>query len=172
MPADLARPQANARRVGRPARQRAVSVLLRALVFLALLLWALAAMLPVLAAALSSLKANTELITDPLGLPDSPMWVNFANAWDGPRLGRPFHLFAVNSVIASVVGLASGIGVGTIAAYALARRRSRLFTFLNRYFVVLIALPPVVTWIPLFTLVERLGMLSSPARSGSSTARS
>jgi ABC-type glycerol-3-phosphate transport system permease component len=166
VPADVVRPVSRPPRSRRATRQRVTGGLLRALVFLALLIWALAAMLPVLAAALSSLKANTELITDPLGLPDSPMWHNFRSAWDGPRLGRPFHLFARNSVVASTVGLASGIGVGTIAAYALARRRSRLFSFLNRYFIVLIALPPVVTWIPLFTLVERLGMLSSPAALG------
>lgn len=157
MPAEAAR-----RRTSRPLLTRALTVV----VYLFLVGWTFAAMLPVLAAFLSSLKGNAQIVVDPLGMPDPVVWSNFPNAWDGPPLGRPFHLYARNSVVASTVALILGIGVGTLAAYAMARRRSRFFSFLNRYFVILIALPPVVTWIPLFTMSDRLGLLSSPTALG------
>ena len=140
--------------------------LLRALTYIALTVWAFAAILPVLAAVLSSIKSNTQLVTDPLGWPDPAMWSNFLSAWNGPPLGRPFHLYARNSIIATGVGIAVGIGAGTLAAYAVARRSSRGFNLLGRYFVILIALPPLVTWIPLYSMAESLNILSSPTALG------
>jgi ABC-type glycerol-3-phosphate transport system permease component len=134
--------------------------------FLLLVLWAVAAIAPVAAALLSSLKNNTQLITQPLAWPDPILWDNYQRAWSGPPLGQPFHVFARNSVLATTVGLLVGLSTGTLAAYAVARHATPLFEVVNRYFVLLITVPPVVAWIPLFSLADALGMLSNPVALG------
>lgn len=147
----------------RPSRLR--SLLGRvggALALAAVTAWALVALSPVLIALLSSVKSDTQLIVDPTGWPKPWEWGNYAHAWHGPQFGEPFWRLAANSVIAAGIGILLGLGTGTAAAYALARAEGRVFSFVNRYFVLLITVPAVVTWVPLFSLADDLGMLSSP----------
>lgn len=128
--------------------------------------WALLAIVPVAIALLSSVKSDTQLVADPTGWPDPWQWSNYGLAWNGPPFGEPFWLLAQNSVVATAIGISLGLGAGTCAAYAVARAPGRWFALANRYFVVLIAVPAVVTWVPLFSLVQQLGMLSSPPALG------
>jgi ABC-type glycerol-3-phosphate transport system permease component len=138
----------------------------RSVALLLVVLWALLAILPVVMALLSSFKSDTQLVVDPTGWPSPWKWSNYALAWNGPSFGEPFWLLAQNSVIATAIGIGLGLGAGTVAAYALARAPGRLFGLANRYFVLLITVPAVVTWVPLFSLVQQLGMLSSPPALG------
>lgn len=128
--------------------------------------WALIAVLPVFIAVFSSVKTNTQIVADPLGMPDPFQLENYATAWAGPPLSQPLWLLTLNSVLATGVGLLVGLAVGTIAAYAVSRGRGQVFEFAGRYFVLLITVPAVVTWIPLFTLASNLEMLSNPAALG------
>jgi ABC-type glycerol-3-phosphate transport system permease component len=121
---------------------------------------------PVAIALLSSFKSNTQIVVDPTGWPNPWQGSNYGSAWNGPQFGEPFWLLAENSIIATVVGISLGMGAGTFAAYALARGSGRLFGLINRYFVLLITVPAVVTWVPLFSLAQDLGMLSSPPALG------
>jgi ABC-type glycerol-3-phosphate transport system permease component len=128
--------------------------------------WALAAISPVAIAVISSLKSNLQLVADPLGWPKPWEWSNYRTAWHGPEFGEPVWRLAKNSVIAAGIGIGLGLALGTAAAYALARATGRAFDFVNRYFVLLITVPAVVTWVPLFSLAQTLGMLSSPVSLG------
>jgi len=128
--------------------------------------WAVIAVLPVGIALFSSVKTNTQIIADPLGLPDPLQLENYGTAWAGPPLSQPLWLMTLNSVMATGVGLLVGLAVGTIAAYAVSRGKGRVFGFAGRYFVLLITVPAVVTWIPLFNLASDLRMLSDPAALG------
>lgn len=143
-------------------RKRIGTAVVVALVFL----WALLAVTPVITAILGSVKNNVQIVSDPLGWPQPFKWSNFATAWNGPPLSQPFWVMAINSVISATVGLIVGISSGTIAAYAVSRGRGRIFEFSGRYFVLLLTIPTVVTWIPLFVLADRLKMLSNPAALG------
>jgi ABC-type glycerol-3-phosphate transport system permease component len=122
--------------------------------------WAAAELLPVIAAFLSAFESTTQIISHPLSLPTSLLWSNFPHAWRGPQFGQPLWRYAVNSSIAVSVGVALGVAAGTTAGYALARTRTRI-ALLNRYFVVLLTIPGIVTWVPLFGLVDKLGLLSN-----------
>lgn len=133
---------------------------------LLVVLWAVLAIVPVVIALLSSVKSAAQLVADPTGWPHPWQWSNYGLAWNGPPFGEPFWLLAQNSVIATATGLVLGLGTGTVAAYALARASGRLFGLANRYFVLLITVPPVVTWVPLFSVAQRLEMLSSPPALG------
>jgi raffinose/stachyose/melibiose transport system permease protein len=130
------------------------------------IVWALLAISPVFIALLSSFKSDTQLVVDPTGWPNPWQWGNYALAWNGPQFGQPFWQLAQNSLIATTVGITLGLGSGTLAAYAIARAPGKFFAFANRYFVLLITVPAVVTWVPLFSLVQRMGLLSNPAALG------
>lgn len=128
--------------------------------------WALIAVAPLLIAVLGSVKSNTQLISDPLGWPTPFRWDNYRTAWEGPPLSQPLSLMALNSITATVMGLLVGLVCGTMAAYAVARGKGRAFDIAGRYFVLLLTVPAVVTWIPLFSLAERFNLLSTPAALG------
>ena len=131
-----------------------------------LILWTLATIAPALGTLLGSVKSQTEIVAEPLSLPDTFMFDNYQRAWEGTNLGEPWVVFARNSVIATVTGVLLGIGAGTLAGYAIARSTTRFGGIVNRYFVLLITLPFIVTWVPLFVLSDRLGVLSNPAAIG------
>jgi len=134
--------------------------------FVCLLLWTMVTIVPVVGSLFSSFKSQTEIIAEPLNLPSRLLFENYERAWDGTNLGEPLILFARNSVIATSVGVVLGVGAGVFAGYAIARSRTRFGGLLNRYFVLLITLPFIVTWIPLFVLSDRLGVLSNPLALG------
>ena len=135
------------------------------LMFLGLALWAAASLLPVAASLLDSLKSTDSIVASPLGIPTHPAFGNFAQAWRGPSLGLPLWHYAINSAIAVSIGVSVGVSIGTIAGYALARQAEKL-SWLNRYFVLLLTLPGVVTWVPLFSIASDLNILSNPAGLG------
>lgn len=141
---------------------RPIDFTLRALGIAALILWLVLTTMPVIAALLASLKSQTEIISDPLGWPDRFLFENYARAWVGTNLGKPLWAFATNSFIAVGTGIFVGVASGVLAGYVLARSNSKSVAYLNRYFVLLMTLPFVVTWVPLFTLSDTLGVLSNP----------
>ena len=146
--------------------KRAVGGLGRGVALALVIFWALLAISPVFIALLSSFKSDTQLVIDPIGWPNPWQWGNYALAWNGPQFGEPLWQLAENSIVATFVGITLGLGSGTLAAYAIARGQGRFFAVANRYFVLLITVPAVVTWVPLFSLVQRMGMLSNPAALG------
>ena len=148
------------------ALRRPIDVSLRLLGGAALVLWLVATIIPVFAALLASVKSQTEIIADPLGFPDRLLVDNYARAWQGTSLGRPLSEFAVNSLVAVGSGIVVGVSAGVLAGYTCARSTSGSIAILNRYFVLLITLPFVVTWLPLFTLSDSLGLLSNPLALG------
>ena len=148
------------------ALRRPIDVSLRLLGGAALVLWLVATIIPVFAALLASVKSQTEIIADPLGFPERLLVDNYARAWQGTSLGRPLSEFAVNSLVAVGSGIVVGVSAGVLAGYTCARSTSGSIAILNRYFVLLITLPFVVTWVPLFTLSDSLGLLSNPLALG------
>jgi ABC-type glycerol-3-phosphate transport system permease component len=127
---------------------------------LLLVAWAIAELLPVIASLLSAFKSSNDILLNPIGIPKRFVWANFAHAWSGPHFGMPLWRYAINSAIAVGVGVGVGMSVGTCAGYALVRS-SRSVALLNRYFVVLLTAPGIVTWVPLFSLMSSFNLLSN-----------
>lgn len=153
-------------RIREAAFARPLDLTLRTLGVLALILWLTATIVPVFAALLASVKSQTEIIADPLGWPERFLIDNYARAWVGTNLGKPLWTFGLNSLIAVMTGIGVGVAAGVLAGYVLARSTSHSVALLNRYFVLLMTLPFVVTWVPLFTLSDTLGVLSNPLALG------
>jgi ABC-type glycerol-3-phosphate transport system permease component len=133
-----------------------------------LIVWTVATVIPIWAALSASFKATSQIISNPLGIPHTLHAGNYTAAWTG-RLGagtyygiqsEPLYRFGIHSLIAVSIGVLLAMGTGTLAGYALARNAERL-RVVSLYFVVLLALPSIATWVPLFSLMESLGLLAS-----------
>jgi len=119
--------------------------------------WALLTTLPLLWAVLSSFKSDSEILTDPWGLPSRVRWENWARAWNEAHIGRYF----LNSAIVVTGALALTMLLGAMAAYVLARYRFRGRRIVYFGFVGGMMFPVFLALVPLFFVVRDLGLLGT-----------
>ena len=119
--------------------------------------WALVTTLPLLWAVLSSFKSDTEILTDPWGLPAEIRWANWARAWNEAHIGRYF----LNSAIVVTGALTLTMLLGAMAAYVLARYRFRGRRIVYLAFVGGMMFPVFLALVPLFFVVRNLGLLGT-----------
>ncbi|MEV6491744.1 carbohydrate ABC transporter permease [Actinoplanes sp. NPDC051633] len=119
--------------------------------------WAVLTTVPLLWAMVSSLKSDTEILSDPWGLPSSLRWDNFARAWSDAHIGRYF----LNSAIVVTGALILTMLLGAMAAYVLARYRFRGNRFVYYAFVGGMMFPVFLALVPLFFVVRNLGLLGT-----------
>lgn len=123
---------------------------------LVLALWTSTVVLPFGWALIASTKTTREIFGDPWGLPATPQWGNYANAWDK---GVGEYLF--NSVVVVTGGVLLTMLLGSMVAYVLARYEfpgNRLIYYL---FAAGMMFPVFLAIVPLFYVVQNLGMLST-----------
>ena len=124
---------------------------------IALILWSLLVILPLLWTVLSSFKTTQEVLGNPLSLPSSLRFENYANAWTTAGIGRYF----ANTVIVVGTALVLVMILGAMCAYVLAR-----FSFPgNRliYYSMLAGLtfPVFLAIVPLFFVLKNFGLLNT-----------
>jgi ABC-type glycerol-3-phosphate transport system permease component len=136
---------------------RASSTLGKAVVYLALSLFALSTILAFLWVIMISLKSTTEfLTTSPWALPEKPLFGNYVKAWEKAHLGRYFK----NSLFVSLVGASLSVLLSALSAYVLARVKFRLNTILQNYFIMGYMIPLFLTFIPLYFMMAKVGLSS------------
>ncbi|GAA4055915.1 carbohydrate ABC transporter permease [Actinomadura miaoliensis] len=118
---------------------------------------AVAFLFPVYALITLSLKDKRQIAEAPLSPPTAPDLGNFADAWSRASLGSAL----LNSTVITVVSLVALIAVGSSAAYFLARRATRLGFGLYVLFLLGIVLPFQLGMIPLFKMVDSMGLLGT-----------
>ncbi|MEV0589001.1 carbohydrate ABC transporter permease [Nonomuraea sp. NPDC050310] len=124
---------------------------------LALVVWALLIILPLLWTFLAAFKDNTEIFGDALQLPGEIRWDNWARAWEKAHVGQ----YMINTVIVVFFSTLGTMLFGSMAAYVLARYKfvgSKLIYFL---FVSGMAFPVFLAITPLFFVVKQVGLLNS-----------
>jgi ABC-type glycerol-3-phosphate transport system permease component len=122
-----------------------------------LLAWSL---FPVYWIAVTSLKAESEIYAlPPTIVPHAPTLANYATVLFKTR----FPLFVRNSVIVAVTTTIASVAVGTLAAYAITRMRFLGRAVVARAIVAAYLLPPALLFIPLFIVLQRLGLIDSLA---------
>lgn len=142
----------------RGRRQPGVGAGARAIGFLSggfLLFWGLITTLPLLWAMISSFKTNGDFRTDPMGLPTSIEWDNFARAWNAANIGQYFF----NSVIVVAMSLTMTMLFGAMGAYVLARYDFPGNRIVYYGFVAGLMLPVFLALVPMFFVVRNLGNL-------------
>jgi multiple sugar transport system permease protein len=118
-----------------------------------LLIWSV---VPVYWIVVTSLKHEQEIYAYP------PTFVPMAptlEQYETILFHTPFPLFIRNSAIIAVATTALAVVAGTLAAYAITRMRFVGRAMVARLIVVAYLLPPSLLFIPLFIVLQRLGMI-------------
>jgi len=111
-----------------------------------LLVLVAAALAPLGVLSLNSLRSTDAIAGGPLGIPFSPIWSNFTNAWDTAGYSVAFR----NSIIVSVSTVVGVCVFSGMAAYGLARLRVRGGGIVVVYFLIGLTLPAQLFLTPLF----------------------
>ncbi len=126
--------------------------------WIALLIFAAIWIAPCIFIVFTSLKSVNEVMTSGAFAPPlDPQFANYASAWDRGGFSRAF----LNSALISVVKVPLGLAISATAAYALARMKNRFNRVLFLFFLFGTMIPFQVMLAPLFTLVNRLGLINS-----------
>lgn len=131
----------------------------RRLMFLVLLGYAAWVVFPMLWVAYSSLKGDAEIFRDAFALPSLGEMhpENYGRAWREARFGDYF----LNSVLVTSASVASIVGLGAMAAYALARFYHPAGRAVFWLFLAGLMIPAQLAVIPLFFEMRALGLLNS-----------
>lgn len=122
-------------------------------------LWIYAAIsiAPLLLMVSNSLRTTQDMARDPLGLPWNPNFASYQKAW----VTASFETYFMNSIFVTVASVVLSTAVSLLAAYAFARTKSTLFRTLEGLFLSGLMLPVYLAILPLFFLLDSLGMISN-----------
>lgn len=127
------------------------------LLHVVLLGWAALVTLPLAWAVLSSLKTDAEIFASPWSLPDELRWDNWARAWQEASIGR----YLLNTLIVVGGALVLVMLLGALTAYCLARYRFPGNRVIYYTLVAGMLFPVFLALVPLFFVVDQLGMLGT-----------
>lgn len=82
---------------------------------------------------------------------------NFKEAWETANLGGAFFNTSIITFISAVLL----IFVGSLAAYPLARRQTKVNKFIFMLFISIMVIPPLTALVPLYQLVVDIGMMNT-----------
>lgn len=135
------------------SRKRIRGVLLSAVM---LLLAAIVA-IPLYYVVISTFKTGTQMAQSPLGLPTEPTLANYANVFEKTPVVRSFF----NTLYVTVLGVGFMVLVGSMAAYGMVMRRSRLTATIGTLLMIAFVIPGQATLIPLFRMQAKWGTVNT-----------
>ncbi|WP_327292279.1 carbohydrate ABC transporter permease [Streptomyces sp. NBC_01198] len=132
----------------------------RLLTYLGLVVAVVITLLPFLWMLLGSFKTQGEILRDPSGfLPQHPTSGNYSTWFDRLHLGR----FFLNSLIVALVTVAGNLLFCSMVGYALAKFHFAGKRLVFTLVMITLMVPGVVTFVPLFVLVTKLGLTNTYA---------
>lgn len=138
-------------------KRSASGTIIQAVKYLALGLFSILCLYPIVWLALNSFKTNDELFENPWGLPALLDIGNYAYAFDVGNIGRYF----LNSVIVAVTAVFFGVLFSCMISYAITRMNWKLSKLMLNLFLLGMMIPIYATIIPLFSIFNRIGILNS-----------
>lgn len=126
---------------------------LSALTHIALLVWTVLVVVPIVWTFLASVKSEDEIFGDAWSLPASLRFDNWARAWEQAHIGQ----YMINSIVVVAFGTFGTMLFGSMAAYVLARYRFRGNRAIYLLFVSGLAFPVYLALTPLFFVVQNMG---------------
>ncbi len=123
------------------------------------LLWGYAAIVlgPLLLVVNNALRPTREIFKNPLGLATSPSFQSFVKAWEKAN----FNTYFFNSLLITVAAVLLATAVSALAGYILGRYQFKGSAFLSAYFLAGLMLPFRLAIVPLFLLLNHLGLIDS-----------
>ncbi|MEV0973108.1 carbohydrate ABC transporter permease [Microtetraspora glauca] len=145
--------------MARPPQRRGGQVgVFGALSHLALAVWAILVIYPIVWTFLGSFKTNTEIFGDhPLGLPANFHWDAWGRAWAKAHIGQ----YMINTILVVAVATFFTMLLSSMAAYVLARYRFFGSKVIYLLFVSGLSFPVFLALVPLFLTVKNLGLLGT-----------
>ena len=114
--------------------------------------WAVIVAFPVIWTLYTSVKSNQEFFADPIAFPKVFQWENFVDAWNGANFGEYFF----NSLATVLLTLAITLLVVSTTAYVIAKYKSRWVGRLEKFYMVAMMIPGVLTLVPLYYMSESI----------------
>lgn len=105
----------------------------------------------------TSLKPNSEVLTNPIGLPANPTFDNYVTSW----VEGNFATLFVNSIILTLASMTVATFASALAAYAIARASTRASALVYVTIAIGIFLPMQLALIPQFRLIRDLGLFNN-----------
>lgn len=138
----------------------------RSIGYLIVAFWCVATLFPLVWMYYSSVKSFPELTAHRWLLPTVIHWENYVDAWTGNIRGGggvkvPFSDYFRNSVVVTSISVLISMALGTVAAYAIARRpvAGRRFWWIVLF--VGLAIPIHGLVLPTWAIEDRLGLTST-----------
>jgi raffinose/stachyose/melibiose transport system permease protein len=120
-------------------------------------IWLVIGFYPVLYILLTSLRSQAGFFSESPWLPPShPTLSNYTNV-----LSNGFDLYVVNSLFVTVISIVLILLVSLLASYAIARLKSRFVQVVFSLFLLGLAIPLQATIIPLFAIINGMGLYDS-----------
>jgi raffinose/stachyose/melibiose transport system permease protein len=127
---------------------------------LMLLAFAVVFCIPLYIAAALSLKSQSDTYLKPLAVPTHPVFGNFSTALRGTSSASVSRALLNNAIITTATVVAVLV-LGSLCAYTIARRRTRLSTTLYLVFVAGLIFPYQLGIVPLYILLRHLGLIGT-----------
>lgn len=126
-------------------------------VYLVMIVFLIITVYPIIWMIAGSLKTESEFYSNIWGLPSVPQWENYLLAWKKANMGTKY----LNSVLTTGAVLLILIPINCCAAYALARVKFKGRKAILNYLLLGIMLPAGVLAMPVFTVVNELGLINT-----------
>ncbi|MEX1344837.1 MAG: carbohydrate ABC transporter permease [Candidatus Limnocylindrales bacterium] len=126
---------------------------------ISILLWgyAFVVLAPMALILLNSMRPTRQIFREPIALPESVNLDSYVRAWGEANFSEYF----LNTVVIVVASVALATAVSALAAYALGRYSFRGSTLLAIFFLSGLLLPFRLAIMPLFLLLQDLGLVDS-----------
>lgn len=125
--------------------------------YIVLILLAFFAVIPIVLLFLNSLKQTAEIQQNPFGIPLSPRFSNYIDAW----VQGGFSTTVLNTMILTSSTILLVLVIGGLGAFALARFRFAGANALSFYLLVGTSMPALLFMVPLYFMWARLGLVNS-----------
>ncbi|MFL0564472.1 carbohydrate ABC transporter permease [Microbacterium sp. 179-I 1D1 NHS] len=113
--------------------------------------------LPLYYVVVSTFKTQAEMAASPFGLPSTWRWENYATLLMTGSIWQSF----LNTLVVTAVSVLFQVLVGSMAAYGMILRRSRLTAAIGAVMLIAFCIPMQATLIPLYQLEAQLGLVNS-----------
>lgn len=124
---------------------------------IALLLWALSIIFPIVWIFYESLKTNVEFFQDVWKLPAIAQWGNYVNAWKSLGIGSSM----LNTIIVVGLSMVFGITITTLNAYAFTRLKWKNKGVIWAIIMLSLYLPGINALVPQYVIMRALHLTNS-----------
>lgn len=129
----------------------------RSITYVLLGIAAFSALFPIALMLLNSVKSPSEIIQNPLAMPEAFLWDNYVRAWRDAGFTQAFF----NSALLSITSIVLVCTTGSMTAYVLARRKIRRWRLVTGYLLATSTAPIQLYLFPLYFGFAQLGLINN-----------